>query len=135
MGPDRGVAVTVIIADDDERIRAALGDLIERHEGLDLAGAVADGESAVELAAELHPSVAVIDVRMPGGGLAAVAGIRTASPDTAIVVYTAFDDPRMERDARAAGAVDYLRKGDRTADIISAILAAATGAGRQPTER
>ena len=56
-----------------------------------------------------------------------VSGIRAASPDTAIVVYTAFDDPITAEELTAAGAVAVLRKGDRGTDVVAAIAAAGEG--------
>ena len=44
---------TVLIADDDDRIRSALSELIDRHEALELVGAVADGSAAQDLARAL----------------------------------------------------------------------------------
>jgi len=69
--------------------------------------------------------VAVVDVRMPGGGVEAIQAIRQVSPQTAIVVYTAYADPVTEREMRAAGAFALVAKGDRRAGIVQAIWAAA----------
>src|SRR3954452_23173594 len=94
--------ITVLVADDDPQVRSALGDLIGRRGNLHLVASVADGTAAGERAAVLRPAVAVVDVRMPAGGVEAVRLIKDGSPETAVVVYTAFADPVLEREVRAA---------------------------------
>jgi DNA-binding NarL/FixJ family response regulator len=122
--------ITVLVADDDPQVRSALGDLIGRRRNLSLVASVADGESAGDKAAELRPAVAVVDVRMPAGGVEAVRRILDGSPETAVVVYTAFSDPVLERQVLAAGASSFALKGDRNADIVGTIEAAVSGAGK-----
>ena len=118
--------LTVLVADDDPQVRTALGDLIGRRPGLRLVAAVGDGPAAGRAAGEHRPDVAVVDVRMPGGGLDAVREVRSTSPSTAVVVYTAFADPVLERQLRDAGAATFALKGDRDTDIIRTIEAAAS---------
>ena len=118
--------ITVLVADDDPQVRSALGELIGRRNNLSLVAAVADGTAAGEVAGQLRPVVAVVDVRMPAGGVEAVRLIRERSPHTAIVVYTAFADPVLERQVLAAGASSFALKGDRRADIVGTIEAAAS---------
>jgi CheY-like chemotaxis protein len=81
---------TILIVDDDEGIRDVLRLLFE-HEGFRVVGQAADGLGAVALARSLRPSVAVIDQKMPRmtGGKAAEM-IRTLSPDTRIVAFSAW---------------------------------------------
>ena len=118
--------VTVLVADDDPQVRTALGDLIGRRRGLELVAAVDDGEAAGRAAAVHRPDVAVVDVRMPSGGVDAVRAVRATSPSTAVVVYTAFADPVLERQLLEAGATTFAIKGDRRTDIIRTIEAAAS---------
>lgn len=118
--------LTVLLADDDPQVRTALGDLIGRRPGLQLVAAVEDGEAAGRAAAEHRPDVAVVDVRMPSGGIDAVREVRATSPTTAVVVYTAFADPVLERQLLEAGATTFAVKGDRRTDIIRTIEAAAS---------
>ena len=118
--------VTVLVADDDPQVRTALGDLIGRRRGLRLVAVVDDGEAAGRAAAEHRPDVAVVDVRMPSGGIDAVRAVQATSPGTAVVVYTAFADPVLERQLLDAGATTFAVKGDRRTDIILTIEAAAS---------
>jgi DNA-binding NarL/FixJ family response regulator len=60
--------IRVLVADDEENIRAALSALIDGEEGLELVGAAPDFGAATELAEREKPDVALVDVKMPGGG-------------------------------------------------------------------
>lgn len=101
---------TVVIADDDSGVRAALADLIVESDGLELAGIGETGDDAAALCAIHRPDVAVVDVMMPGGGETAVVAIRSVSPTTAVVVYTARADRRTRARMIDAGAVLVLPK-------------------------
>jgi CheY-like chemotaxis protein len=81
---------TILIVDDDEGIRDVLRLLFE-HEGYKVVGQAADGLEAIALARSLRPAVAVIDQRMPRmTGEKAAEMIRTLSPDTRIVAFSAL---------------------------------------------
>lgn len=121
--PDPRVAsaATVVIADDDPGVRSALIALVGDHDGLRLVDAVADGDAAVDVCARARPDLAVVDVMMPGGGQQAVTGIRSASPDTLVVVYTARSDRHLHRQMTAAGAELVVVKGG-TADLAEELV-------------
>ncbi|HEX5948390.1 MAG TPA: response regulator transcription factor, partial [Actinomycetota bacterium] len=79
MGEPNG-RITVLVAEDEPAVRAALSDLIEIEEGLELVGAAADAQEAIDLAREHRPDVALVDVKMPaGGGTRAAREIRALS--------------------------------------------------------
>jgi DNA-binding NarL/FixJ family response regulator/EAL domain-containing protein (putative c-di-GMP-specific phosphodiesterase class I) len=116
----------VLIADDDEAIRAAMRDLIEHEPELELAGAAQDADEAIELAMRLRPDVAVLDVRMPGGGgPRAAAEIRRLSPTTATLAFSAYQDRTSVLAMLDAGAVGYLVKGAPNVEITATIRNAA----------
>ena len=129
--PPTSATFTVLVADDDANVRTALGHLIGRRPGLRLVAAVEDGAAAGRAAAEHRPDVAVVDVRMPQGGVDAIHELRATSPGTAVVVYTAFADPVLERQLLDEGAVTFAVKGDRNTDIIRTIEAAASSTTRK----
>lgn len=118
--------ITVLLADDDSDLRTALADLVDGCDGFRVVGSVADGVAAGAVAANVRPRVAVVDVRMPTGGAEAIRRIRDSSPTTAIVVFTALDDPLTDRRMRAAGADVVVVKGDHRTDILAAIETAGT---------
>src|SRR5437867_12977706 len=76
-------AITVLIADDQAELRAALVDLVSADDRLELIGQARDADEAISLVTRHRPDVALVDVRMPsGGGLRATRAIRIVSPRT-----------------------------------------------------
>ncbi len=121
-------AVRVVVADDQPHFRAALAELVASDDHLELGGVAGEGEAAIGLCARVRPEVAVVDVKMPGGGgPAAVQGIRAVSPGTAVVALSAYDDQGSRQAMRAAGAAAYLVKGGDVDVLVAAIRAVAAG--------
>jgi DNA-binding NarL/FixJ family response regulator len=117
-------APRVLIADDDEGIRQALRDLLGE-EGMDVVGEASDGMGAVAAAKELDPDVVLMDLRMPDlGGAEATTMIRTARPNTQVIILSAYDDPALNRSAEEAGAYAYLVKGCSAALVRDVLLEA-----------
>ena len=121
--------IRVILVDDDRLLREALADLVRSRPDLAVAGTAGDARSAVELAARERPTVALVDVKMPGGGPAATRGIVEASPGTRVVALSVFDDRGSVRSMIRAGAIGYIVKNAPSAEIIDAIRLAASGLG------
>ena len=120
--------VRVLVADDEAVLRAALADLVASDPGFQLVGAGRDADEAIELAAANHPDVALVDVRMPGGGgMRVVEEIHARSPRTRVLAHTAIDDRSTVVRMMQAGAVGYLVKGTPPGEIIAAIRRAAKG--------
>jgi EAL domain-containing protein (putative c-di-GMP-specific phosphodiesterase class I)/CheY-like chemotaxis protein len=121
--------IRVLIAEDDAAVRGALSDIIRTESTLELAAAVADGDEAIEAAAREQPDVAVLDVRMPGGGADAVRGIKRVSPDTHVLALSAHDDRATVLEMLEAGVSGYLVKGSSIRLIVDSIARAAEGQG------
>ena len=119
--------IRVLVAEDEEPLRNAVCDLIASEVGLEVVGSVASAEEAIELAAALEPDVAIVDVRMPGGGSGAACGIRDRSPATRVVALSAYDDRATVVEMIRCGAVGYLVKGIAPDEVIEAIRRAARG--------
>ena len=104
--------VTVLIADDEASIRAGLEKIIGLDDSLLLVAVAVDAQEAISLAREHQPSVALLDVNMPGGGgPRATAGIRAASPRTRVIGHSVHDDRAAVMEMVRSGAVGYLVKG------------------------
>ena len=122
--------IRVVLADDQQLIRAGLRVLLETEDGFAVVGEAADGAQAVALARETRPDVVVMDVRMPGvDGLTALDTI-VADPalaGTAVLVLTTFDLDEYVYAAIRAGASGFLLKDVQPADLVAAIRVVAAG--------
>ncbi|WP_250572901.1 response regulator transcription factor [Nonomuraea sediminis] len=120
--------IRVLLADDHPVYRDGLALLLGSIPGIEVAGTAADGEEAVERAADLQPDVVVMDVRMPGlDGIEATRRIVGDSPHVAVVVLTMSEEDATLFAAMRAGARGYLLKGANQAEIVRAITAVAHG--------
>jgi AmiR/NasT family two-component response regulator len=114
------MATRIVIAEDEALIRLDLKETLEA-EGYEVVGAVGRGDEAVELVKELHPDMAILDIKMPGmDGIAAAREI-TASRRAAVLILTAFSQRDLVEQARDAGAFYYLVKPFQTSDLVPAI--------------
>ena len=117
----------VVIADDPALFRDGLRAVLTAH-GIDVVGEAANGEEAVALAARCCPDVVLMDLRMPVlGGVAATREIRALPSAPRVVALTTFDDDDSVFDAIRAGALGYLLKDARAAQLVEAIELAARG--------
>lgn len=114
--------VRVLVADDDPMIRLALSEVLEAEADLQVVAVARDAEEAVALAMAHGPDVAVLDVRMPGGGGAfAAREIRTHSPHTRLLAFSAYDDSGTVDELKRLGVREYLIKGVPNAEIVAAV--------------
>ncbi|HEX2032355.1 MAG TPA: response regulator transcription factor [Actinomycetota bacterium] len=114
--------IRVLVAEDDALIRDLVVELVEAEADMELSGAVVDADEAIALAREARPDIALLDVRMPGGGgPRAAREIRRVSPGTRIVVLSALGDRTTVDEMLRAGAVSYLLKGTSVEEIVEAI--------------
>ena len=115
--------IRVLIADDEPLLLQALGEVIDSSPDFEIVATAANASDAMRLAGDLHPHVALLELRMPEGGvIAAAEGIRTSSPATRIVALSAYEDPARIAAMRGAGAVAYVVKGAPADDILEALL-------------
>jgi DNA-binding NarL/FixJ family response regulator len=103
--------IRVLIADDQQLVRSGLRALLERDPAITVVAEAADGLAAVAAAAEHHPDVVLMDVRMPGiDGVEATARIRAAPPGPQVIVLTTYDSDATVFAALRAGAAGFLLK-------------------------
>ncbi len=112
----------VVVADDDPLTRSLLDEVILSDPSLELVGTAADTNQAIELAALQHPDIAILDVKLSGGGgPRAAREIRARSPETRILAHSAYPDRASVFEMLQAGAESYLIKGSPAPEILAAI--------------
>ncbi|HYA00131.1 MAG TPA: EAL domain-containing protein [Candidatus Binatia bacterium] len=120
--------IRVLIADDDRFVRGALEALLTTASDLEVVAAAPDADSAIEAARRLRPDVALLDVKMPGGGgLRAATGIREVCPSARSLAYSAYGDRESVSAMLAAGVLGYVVKSAPPAELLAAIRSAAAG--------
>ncbi|WP_312884739.1 response regulator transcription factor [Nocardia barduliensis] len=123
-------SLRVVVADDQEIVRTGLVMILDAQPGIEVVGAAADGEQAVELAMDLRPDVCLFDIRMPGvDGIEATRRLAgpTVEDPLAVVVITTFDLDEYVYAALRAGARGFLLKEAGAAMLTQAVHAAARG--------
>jgi len=118
--PPIAAAPSVVIADDHPAIRLGVR-MALMSGGFDVVAETADAEGAVRAVARERPDVCLLDVRMPGGGIAAAGRVAEISPTTSVVMLTVSDSTDDVLAALRAGAVGYLPK-DTSPDRLPAAL-------------
>jgi DNA-binding NarL/FixJ family response regulator len=118
----------VLIADDDDLMRAGLIELLTVDPTIEVVGQAATGREAVERTQRLRPDVVLMDVRMPDlDGIGATRALSRAAPDTKILILTTFEQDDYIFGALRAGAAGFLLKRTRPEDLISAVHTVAAG--------
>jgi len=120
--------IRVLIADDHALLRESMRSLIDSQDDMEVVGEACNGEEAVRLGSELKPDIAVMDIVMPVmNGIEASKEIKKASPGTAILILTAYDDVQYVMGLLEAGAAGYLLKSSRGRDVVTAIRTVRAG--------
>jgi len=124
------MTIRVLVADDQDIVRAGLTTILDAQPDIDVVGEAANGRDAVALARKLRPDVCLFDIRMPDlDGIEAtrqLAGPDVADP-LAVVVITTFDLDEYVHGALKAGARGFLLKDAGPALLTQAVHAAASG--------
>jgi DNA-binding NarL/FixJ family response regulator len=119
--------ITVLVVDDDDGFRAAMGQMLADR-GFDVVGDAGDGRTAVSLVKTLVPNVVVMDLQMPRfDGIEATRVIAESCPASAVLVLTVSSEDGEVLDAMLAGACGYLLKGSSPEALVGGIEAAARG--------
>ncbi|MFC7275324.1 response regulator [Paractinoplanes rhizophilus] len=122
------MTIKVLIADDQALVRSGFRMILESRDDLEVVGEASDGEQAIRLAAQTHPDVVLMDVRMPGlDGVAATARITAAAGPPRVIILTTYDLEEPLYAALRAGASGFLLKDVRPADLVDAIRVVAGG--------
>ncbi len=120
--------VRVLLADDHALVRAGIRVLLQQIPGVEVVGEADDGCAALELVDQTQPDIALLDIAMPVmNGLEAALRVKERFPQVRVVILSMHAEQEYVLQALRAGAVGYLLKGARTAELEVAILAVARG--------
>ncbi|MET9371606.1 response regulator transcription factor [Streptomyces griseoflavus] len=119
---------TVLIADDQPLQRFGFRMLLESQDDLTVLGEASNGGEAVRMAAELHPDVVLMDIRMPGmDGIEATRRVVASGDRTRVLILTTFDLDEYAHAGLRAGASGFLIKDAQPEELLSGIRSVATG--------
>ena len=118
---------SVLVADDHPAVVEAVADVLTEH-GIDVVGRARDGDDAVEQIELRKPTVAILDLRMPGqSGIEVARQLARSQCDTAVILYTAFGDRALLTEALDAGARGFVLKEAPLAEVVRAVELVASG--------
>ena len=123
--------LTVLVADDHAPTRAGVRDALG-DDGFTVVAEAAGADAAVELALRERPDVCLLDIHMPGGGIAAAARITENLPESAVVMLTVSRDDEDLFAALRAGAAGYLLKDMDPARLAPALRGVVAGEAAVP---
>ena len=119
---------SVLIADDDDLMRAGLAELLTADPTIRIVGQASSGREAVARTRRLDPDVVVMDVRMPDlDGIAATREVVAVSPEIKVAILTTFEQDDYIFGALNAGASGFLLKRTKPEELIAAIHTLAAG--------
>jgi DNA-binding NarL/FixJ family response regulator len=120
--------IRIVLVDDHDLVRGGLAAILAADPDIEIVGEAADGPTAVQVAASVHPDIVLMDVEMPGGdGLTATCSILTSCPTTRVLMLTMFDLDEYVFQALRAGASGFLLKTTPSAKLLDAVKSCAAG--------
>ena len=112
----------ILIADDHTAVRSGLRAVLEQHAGWQVVAEASDGRSALAAAIKTEPHLAIVDFSLPGmTGIEVARRIREASPQTEVLIFTAYNSNLLARQAFDAGARAFLAKSDANKLLLAAV--------------
>jgi DNA-binding NarL/FixJ family response regulator len=120
--------IRVLVADDHAIMRTGIRHVLESEPGFVVVAEASTGPEALELAASLHPDVAVLDISMPGtSGLHIAAELRRQTPETQVLILSMHDNTEYVLESLRAGVHGYLLKDTAATELRGAIRAVRRG--------
>lgn len=123
--------MNVLIVDDHEVVRAGLRAVLDGIEGITVVGEASTAADALKQALALTPDVVLLDVRLSdtdeGSGITACREIRSALPNTSVLMFSSYSESATVMSALLAGASGYLMKNVGRQRLIDALRSVASG--------
>jgi DNA-binding NarL/FixJ family response regulator len=122
------MSVRVLVADDQSMVRAGFRMLLAGEEDIEVVAEASNGLEAIDKAARFHPTVILMDIRMPElDGLEATRRILAKNNGARILILTTFDLDEYVYEALRAGASGFVLKDDPPEQLLAAIRTVAAG--------
>ncbi len=116
------MTIRLLLADDQALVRGALATLLDLESDMTVVGEVARGDEVVPMAQRVRPDVALLDVEMPGlDGIEATRALRSALPQTKVLIVTTFGRPGFLKRALVAGASGFVVKDTPARQLADAV--------------
>ncbi len=119
--------ISVVVADDQRLVRAGFRVILDSEDDITVVGEAADGDQAIELARRLHPTVVLMDIRMPGTDGITAARRVLAETDSRVLILTTFDSDEHVYAALRLGASGFLLKDAPSEQLVGAVRSVARG--------
>ncbi len=118
----------MLLADDHTLVRQGLRTLLEREPEIEIVAEAGDGRQALELAEELRPHIAVLDISMPRlGGLEAARRLAKLVPETSVILLSMYENSEYVQEAIRAWVRGYVLKENAAEELVEAIQQVARG--------
>ena len=122
------MTIRVLVADDQSMVRAGFRMLLSGEEDIEVVAEASNGLEAVDKADRFHPTVVLMDIRMPElDGLEATRRILATNNGARILILTTFDLDEYVYEALRAGASGFVLKDDPPEQLLAAIRTVAAG--------
>ncbi len=120
--------IRLVLADDQQLVRAALAALLDLEDDLEVVGQAGRGDELIEVVRRLEPDVALVDIEMPAlDGLSAAAVLTQEVPGTRLLMLTTFGRPGYLRRAMESGALGFVVKDAPADQLVDAVRRVARG--------
>lgn len=120
----------VVLVDDAVDLRTLVGLACRRDGRLEVVAGAGDGAAGIAAVEQHRPDLVLMDVAMPVmDGLTATRQLKEAFPGLPVVVFTGYDDGRVEAEARLAGADAFVDKATPLAEVVELLLSVLSRSG------
>jgi DNA-binding NarL/FixJ family response regulator len=117
--------ITLLLADDANSIRSAIRQILETEPAIELIGEAVNFPQALEICAELKPTVLLLDLHMPGGFDAERVKIKLLDCAKHVLAMSVWNDGNSRTLANSYGCTTFLDKEQLGTELVPAIMAAA----------
>lgn len=113
--------IRVIVVEHHIEIQELLSQMLSPEPDIEVVGAVAESDDAIEMIVELLPDVVIVDLNLPGGGIWLSERIKELAPNTQVIVLADDAEPDKVRQAWLAGVKDYFTRNFSRNELVMSV--------------